>query len=274
MGLGPPFPSFSHRASKLVLQASVVGLGFGMNLSEVVAAGRTGLGFTVATIGGTLALGWLLGRVLRVDGTTSCLLSTGTAICGGSAIAAVGAVLEADPKAMSVALGTVFVLNAVGLFLFPPVGHALGLGQEQFGVWAAIAIHDTSSVVGAAARYGDAALRVATTVKLTRALWIAPLALAVAAVTRRPGARLAIPWFVLWFVVAAAARSLVPDPGGVFPLLAQAARRGLTLALLFIGASISRQALQQVGGRVVLQGIVLWIVVSAAGLVAVRALVG
>jgi len=252
----------------------VVGLGFGMNLGTLLAAGRTGIGFTVCTIAGTLLLGWCVGRLLRVETQASTLVSCGTAICGGSAIAAVAGVIKADSRAVSVALGTVFLLNAVALFIFPPIGHWLHLTQNQFGVWSAIAIHDTSSVVGAAAKYGDEALRVATTIKLVRALWIVPLALGLAFFTGRKGAKVAWPWFILFFVAAACVRTWVPQGEPVYGKLVLLARLGLTLTLFLIGAQISKEALRTVGWRALVQGVILWIVISLAGLLAVSQLVG
>ncbi len=269
--LGNPFPDAAGRAAKWLLQASVVGLGFGMNLHAVWAAGRTGFWFTIATILGTLLLGFLLGRWLKVESQTSLLVSAGTAICGGSAIAAVGAVLDADAKAMSVSLCTVFVLNAVALFVFPPLGHALGMDQSHFGLWSAIAIHDTSSVVGAAAKYGDAALSVATPVKLARALWIFPIALGLAAIGRRhPAKKLKLPWFIFAFLAAAGLRTLWPQGEAAYDAVKQVAKVGLTLTLFLIGAGLSRNAIRTVGFRPMLQGVLLWIAVSAAGLAAVQ----
>ena len=268
--VGNPLPRLAQKSAKLLLQASVVGLGFGMNLGILWSAGRTGIGFTVGTITGTLLLGWCVGRLLRVESQTSTLVSCGTAICGGSAIAAVAGVIKADSRAVSVALATVFVLNAVALFLFPPLGHWLGLTQHQFGVWSAIAIHDTSSVVGAAAKYGDEALRVATTVKLVRALWIVPLALGLALVTGRKGAKIAWPWFILFFVAAACVRTWLPQGEAGYGKLVLLARLGLTLTLFLIGAQISREALRTVGWRALVQGIILWIAISLTGLLAVR----
>ena len=269
--LGNPFPDATSRAAKWLLQASVVGLGFGMNLAAVWAAGKTGFWFTTATILGTLALGFWLGRWLKVEAQTSLLVSAGTAICGGSAIAAVGAVLDADAKAMSVSLCTVFTLNAVALFVFPPLGHLLGMDQSHFGLWSAIAIHDTSSVVGAAAKYGDAALNVATPVKLARALWIFPIALGLAAISKRhPTKKVKLPWFIFAFLAAAGIRTLWPQGDLAYDTVKQMAKVGLTLTLFLIGAGLSRDALRTVGLRPMLQGILLWIVVSVTSLAAVQ----
>ena len=272
LALGNPIPDTSHRASKLLLQWSVVGLGFGMNLPAVWSAGKTGFGFTVVGIWGTLLLGFLLGRFLKVESQTSTLVSVGTSICGGSAIAAVGAVLEADAGAMSVALCTVFVLNAVALFIFPPLGHLLGMDQAHFGLWSAIAIHDTSSVVGAAAKYGEEALNIATTVKLARALWIVPISLGLALLKRQGATKVKLPWFIFAFLGAAGVRTLWPGGEIAYAVIKHVARLGLTLTLFLIGANMSRNALKTVGIRPMIQGVLLWIVVSIAGLVAVQSL--
>lgn len=267
--LGSPFKT--SKVTKLLLQASVVGLGFGMNLQRVIAAGRTGILFTLATIVGTLLLGYAIGRAMRISAGTAHLISSGTAICGGSAIAAVGPVIGASDEEMSVSLGTVFILNSIALFIFPAIGTALHLTQTQFGVWSAIAIHDTSSVVGAAAAYGAEALQVATTVKLTRALWIVPLALGTALAFRRNKAKVAIPWFIALFVIASVVRTYVPAPEELFELIVRLARIGLTVTLFLIGSALSRKSLAAVGVRPLILGVVLWIVISAAGLWAVRA---
>lgn len=266
---GSPFKT--SKATKILLQASVVGLGFGMNLQRVIAAGRTGILFTLATIIGTLLLGYAIGRAMRISSGTAHLISSGTAICGGSAIAAVGPVIGASDEEMSVSLGTVFILNSIALFVFPMIGTALQLTQNQFGVWSAIAIHDTSSVVGAAAAYGAEALQVATTVKLTRALWIVPLALGTAVAFRRNKAKVAIPWFIFLFVLASVVRTYVAAPVELFEWLVRLARIGLTVTLFLIGSQLSRQSLAKVGVRPLILGVVLWIVISAAGLWAVRA---
>jgi len=267
--LGHPFAARNSKATKLLLQISVVGLGFGMNLQKVVEAGRTGLVFTLVTITGTLLIGFLLGRAMRINATTAHLISSGTAICGGSAIAAVGPVVNATDEEMSVALGTVFILNSIALFVFPMIGHRLGLSQQQFGVWAAIAIHDTSSVVGAAAKYGADALQIATTVKLTRALWIVPLTLATAFAFKSKSARVTIPWFILWFVVASVVRTYVPAPVDVWSTLTLLARIGLTLTLFLIGAGLSRKSIAAVGARPMILGLTLWLLISSVSLFAV-----
>ena len=267
--IGHPFPARNSKATRLLLQISVVALGFGMNLQKVVEAGRTGFVFTIATIAGTLLLGYLAGRAMGIPPTTAHLISSGTAICGGSAIAAVGPVVGATDEEMSVALGTVFILNSVALFIFPAIGHHFGLTQTQFGVWAAIAIHDTSSVVGAAAKYGTEALQIATTVKLTRALWIVPVALLTALAFKKKSTRVVIPWFILWFVVASVIRTYVPAPSGVWTFLTSMARVGLTLTLFLIGAGLSRKSIAAVGVRPMVLGVLLWIVISISSLLAV-----
>lgn len=264
--LGNPFAAQTSKPTKILLQASVVGLGFGMNLQTVVEAGRTGVVFTIVTIAGTLALGFLLGRIMRISRTTAHLISSGTAICGGSAIAAVGPVIEASDEEMSVALGTVFILNSIALFAFPLLGHQAHLTQTQFGVWAAIAIHDTSSVVGAAAKYGTEALQIATTVKLARALWIVPLTLGTALAFKRKSTRIAIPWFILFFVLASLVRTYASGPWDVIVHLA---RIGLTITLFLIGAALSRRSLAAVGARPLILGVLLWIVISSVSLLAV-----
>jgi uncharacterized integral membrane protein (TIGR00698 family) len=267
--LGHPFASRNSKATKLLLQTSVVLLGFGMNLQKVVEAGRTGFFFTVVTIVGTLLLGFLLGRAMNISRTTSHLISSGTAICGGSAIAAVGPVVNATDEEMSVALGTVFILNSIALFIFPMIGHRLGMTQPQFGVWAAIAIHDTSSVVGAAAKYGAEALQIATTVKLTRALWIVPVTLATAFFFKRKSAKVTIPWFILYFVIASVLRTYIAAPAQVWSTLTMLARIGLTITLFLIGAGLSRKSIAAVGARPLILGILLWIAISSVSLFAV-----
>jgi uncharacterized integral membrane protein (TIGR00698 family) len=267
--LGNPFKKQSGKVSKYLLQFSVVGLGFGMNFAEVLRAGRTGVTFTAFSICGTLFAGWLLGRWLSVNRRIAFLISSGTAICGGSAIAAVGPVIKADENDMSVALGTIFILNAVALFLFPPLGHLFHLSQQQFGLWSAIAIHDTSSVVGAAARYGSEALKIATTVKLTRALWIIPLTLFAAVVFKNKSSKVTIPWFIFCFVLASIVTSLLPSLQALYGGIVHLAKTGLTVTLFLIGAGLSRETLRTVGVRPVVKGVLLWTVVSVVSFIVV-----
>lgn len=265
---GQAHPKFNKKVSKYLLQYSVVGLGFGMNLQASLASGKDGMEFTILSVVGTMIIGMLIGRkLLKVDRDTSYLISAGTAICGGSAIAAVGPVLKAKDSEMSVALATIFVLNAIALFIFPVIGHWLGLDQHQFGTWAAIAIHDTSSVVGAGAAYGEEALKVATTIKLTRALWIIPLALVTSFIFKSSGKKVSIPWFILYFIVAIVINTYLldgmPQVGNAISGLA---RKGLVITMFFIGASLSVDVLKQVGAKPLIQGVALWIVISLASL--------
>lgn len=260
-----PFLARARRAQQVLLQLSVVGLGFGMKLQQVLHAGRTGFVYTAIGIGFALAVGMLLGRALKVKNTPAFLISAGTAICGGSAIAAVGPIAHADEHEMAVSLGTVFILNSVALLLFPAVGLMLHLSQAQFGLWAALAIHDTSSVVGAAAKYGAEALAIATTVKLARALWIVPLCLATAAV-KHARAKIKWPWFVLFFVLAAVANSYLPLAARFYAEAYAAGKIGLTVTLFLIGSGVSLATLKEVGAKPMIQGVLLWIVVALTSL--------
>ena len=239
-----------------------------MNLYESLASGREGMLFTIISVVGTLAIGMLIGRtLLKVDKETAYLISSGTAICGGSAIAAVGPVIKAKPANMSVALAVVFVLNAVALFIFPSIGHWLSLSQQEFGTWAAIAIHDTSSVVGAGAAYGEEALKVATTIKLTRALWIIPLALATSFIFKSKDHKISVPWFILYFVIAILLNTFILDNvPSIGIIISGIARKCLTLTMFFIGASLSTDVLSTVGIKPLIQGILLWIVISIGSL--------
>ncbi|MGI4871190.1 MAG: YeiH family protein [Janthinobacterium lividum] len=264
--VGNPFLAQTRAATAKLLQYSVIGLGFGMNAHAAVQAGQQGILFTVASIFGTLALGYLVGRWLGLGRVVVHLISCGTAICGGSAIAAVGPVLGAKSEEMSVALGTVFVLNALALFAFPPLGHALHLSQSQFGLWCAIAIHDTSSVVGAATAYGDQALQIATTVKLARALWIIPVSLGTAFLFKQKGVKVKVPYFILGFIGAMLLNTFVPAVQPVGPALVHLAKIGLTITLFFIGAGLSAAVLRAVGARPYVLGVVLWLVISSASL--------
>lgn len=265
---GQPFPGFNKKMSKKLLQYSVVGLGFGMNIEASLASGKEGMLFTIISVFGTLLIGWLIGRkMLKVDRNTSYLISSGTAICGGSAIAAVGPVIKAKDSEMSVALGTVFILNAIALFLFPAIGKLLGLDEQQFGTWAAIAIHDTSSVVGAGAAYGEEALKVATTIKLTRALWIIPVAFLTSFIFRTKGSKVNIPWFILFFVLAMVANTyLLCDYPQIGTVVSGISRKCLTITMFFIGASLSPSVLKSVGVKPLVQGVLLWVIISVGSL--------
>ena len=265
---GQAYPTFNKKVSKKLLQYSVIGLGFGMNLQASLASGKEGMLFTIISVIGTLLIGMFIGcKILKLNRNTSYLISSGTAICGGSAIAAVGPIIKAKDTDMSMALATVFILNAIGLFLFPILGHWLGLTQQEFGTWAAIAIHDTSSVVGAGAAYGEEALQVATTIKLTRALWIIPLALVTSVIFRSEGKKISIPWFILFFIVAMLINTyFLADYPEIGKFIAGLARKGLIITMFFIGASLSVDVIKSVGIRPLLQGILLWIIISAASL--------
>lgn len=260
-----PFHVESKRLAKFLLQASVVALGFGMNLQEVVHAGRSGFLYTAASITIAMLLGLGLGYFIRVGKKSAFLISAGTAICGGSAIAAVGPIADANEEEMAVALGTVFILNSIALFLFPAVGYMFHMTQEQFGLWSALAIHDTSSVVGATAKYGLVALSVGTTIKLARALWIVPLSV-VTAVTLKSKARIQWPWFILLFCFAALLNTLLPAFSPTFGVLSHLGKMGLTATLFLIGTGLNQQTLERVG-RPLLQGLALWMIVGVGALV-------
>ena len=265
---GQAYPKFNKKVSKKLLQYSVVGLGFGMNLHASLASGKEGMLFTILSVVATMFIGMFIGtKLLKVNRDTSYLISSGTAICGGSAIAAVGPVIKAKDSDMSVALATIFVLNAIALFIFPILGQWLGLTQQEFGTWAAIAIHDTSSVVGAGAAYGEEALQVATTIKLTRALWIIPLALVTSVIFKNGSRKISIPWFILWFIVAILINTyLLDDIPEVGTLISGLARKGLIITMFFIGASLSTDVLKAVGVKPLIQGILLWLVISIGSL--------
>ena len=265
---GQAYPTFNKKVSKKLLQYSVIGLGFGMNLHASLASGKEGMLFTIVSVFGTLLIGMFIGcKLLKINRNTAYLISSGTAICGGSAIAAVGPIIKAKESDMSMALATIFILNAIALFLFPALGHWLGMTQQEFGTWAAIAIHDTSSVVGAGAAYGEEALQVATTIKLTRALWIIPLALLTAVIFRSEGKKISIPWFILFFIVAMLLNTYVlTDIPQVGQFIYGIARKGLVITMFFIGASLSIDTIKSVGIRPLLQGILLWLVISAGSL--------
>lgn len=264
-----PYLHLNHKVTNLLLKISVIGLGFGMNLITAMKVGREGAIFTVFSIFAVLSLGFILGKVFKIERKISFLISAGTAICGGSAIAALSPVLNAEERQISIALGTVFILNSVALFLFPAVGHALHLSPSQFGMWCAIAIHDTSSVVGAASKYGQQALEIATMVKLTRALWIVPVAFGTALLFKRDQTKVSIPYFIGIFILAMIANTYLPFVKPFATYIVTLAKAGLTLTLFLIGSGLSLNVLKEVGVKPFLQGLILWISISSIALWAV-----
>ncbi len=271
LAVGNPFARRTRPAARLLLQVSVVLLGFGMDLGAVALAGERGLGLALLTISGTFLLAAALARWLRIPGRLATLIAAGTAICGGSAIAAVSAVVEAPEAEMSLAMGVVFLLNAVALYLFPRLGHHLALTQVQFGTWAGMAIHDISSVVGAASEYGLVALQTATAVKLSRALWIVPVAI-IAGWKTGSRAKVQVPWFIALFLLASLARTLVAPLAALGPWLSRLAVLGFTFTLFLIGAGLSRHTLRSLGVRPLLLALLLWLAIGAGALAAVQLL--
>lgn len=264
-----PFEKWNSAATNWLLKSSIVLLGFGMNLHKAFEAGKTGFIFTIFSIVITLIVGWLLGKRLGVDSKTSFLISSGTAICGGSAIAAVSPILQANEKQMSVSLGTVFILNSIALLLFPVIGHLLNMSEHQFGLWAAVAIHDTSSVVGAASKYGQESLQVATTVKLARALYIIPLSLLTAYFYKSGNSKIKIPYFIGLFIITMVIGTYFPAFTSTYSILVIFAKKGLTITLFLIGSSLSIKKLKSVGVKPLMQGIGLWIFISIISLISV-----
>ncbi|RAI99381.1 putative integral membrane protein (TIGR00698 family) [Chitinophaga skermanii] len=264
-----PFAQIQAKVTQYLLQVSVVCIGFGMNAVAAFEVGKEGFVFAFVSICSTLLLGLLLGKWLKIDRITSYLISAGTAICGGSAIATLAPVTKANERQLSVALGTIFLLNTVALFVFPVIGHALHLTQHQFGLWSAIAIHDTSSVVGAATKYGNEALQIATTVKLSRALWIVPVALLTATTFKTGERQVKLPYFILLFIIAMVLNTYVPAIHIAAPFFVQLGKWGLVLTLFFIGTSLSKQALQVIGWKALLQGVLLWVFISVLALLGI-----
>ena len=265
--LGQPFPELAQKATKYLLKISVVGLGFGMYITETLQTGKEALGLTIFTIASTLCLGWLLAKLLKIESDLAHLISSGTSICGGSAIAAVSSVIQAKPRTISVSLGVVFFLNSLALFIFPIVGHYLHMSQHQFGLWAAVAIHDTSSVVGAAMSYGEEALRVATTVKLARSLWIIPVSLLSIFLFRTRNGKIKIPWFILLFVLAILLNSYLQLPPVLTRSITGISKRLLIVTLFLVGSSLSLEDIRRTGFKPFLLGISLWIFISIGALV-------
>jgi uncharacterized integral membrane protein (TIGR00698 family) len=266
--IGNPWKNTTSTWSRRLLQASVVGLGFGMNLPVILKTGKDAFLYTAISISFTMLAGWLLGRLFKTPQRTSTLISFGTAICGGSAIAAMAPVIKAEAEETGVALATIFTLNSIALILFPPLGHLLGMGQQQFGLWSALAIHDTSSVVGAAAAYGGLALAIGTTVKLTRALWIMPSALLAAWFTKSEG-KAKFPFFIIGFIAAAALKTALPQLEQLWHPLNSIAKQSLVVTLFLIGSGLTREVLGKTGIKPLAQGITLWIIVSVTSATAI-----
>ena len=277
--IGHPFLHLNKRATTLLLQVSVVCLGFNMNFEHAMQAGKEGFFFTIGTIGVTLIAGYLIGKKLKIDNNTSILISNGTAICGGSAIAAVAPIIKANDEQISVSLGTIFILNSIALFIFPTLGHLIGFTDQQFGTWCAIAIHDTSSVVGAASKWSPEALQVATTIKLERALWIIPISLVTAYYQKSTG-KIKIPYFIFYFILAIIAATYLPR---YFPVLNNKmgehtlfeyaylfGKKGLVVTLFLIGSGLSLKTIRSVGWRPIFQGVLLWILIGSLSLVVIK----
>ncbi len=264
--IGNPFKQLNSKATQLLLKVCVVGLGFGMNLQQAMQAGKEGFVFTIFTIVLTLVSGFLIGKWLSVDKKTSFLISSGTSICGGSAIAAVSPIVEADERQISVALGAVFVLNSVALMLFPYLGNLFNMSQHDFGLWSAIAIHDTSSVVGASSKFGQEALQVATTVKLERALWIIPLSIISAIIYKRKGKAIKIPYFIGLFIITMCISTYLPEYKYIYDGAVVVSKKGLCLTLFLIGTGLSLNNLKAVGARPFIQAVALWVIISSVSL--------
>jgi uncharacterized integral membrane protein (TIGR00698 family) len=252
--------------TKKLLAYSIVGLGFGIHLDQALQATSDGIGLIIATIIGTLVIGWVLARQMGLDKHTGYLISSGTAICGGSAIAAVAPAIDADDESIAIALATVFVLNSLALFVFPVIGHTLSLDQHTFGTWAAIAIHDTSSVVGAASAYGEQALTTATTLKLARALWIIPVALGSAMLFRNKNSKLTIPYFIFFYCSAILVSDYLPQFEWAYHSIFDVSKKLLVVCLFLIGTSISIERLKQAGNKPMLFGITMWLLISITSL--------
>lgn len=265
--IGNPFEKHLHRYIHLLLQISIVGLGFGLKLNEALQAGKTGFFLTVVSIFTVMVLGYILGRVFKLEKKLSYLISAGTAICGGSAIAAVSPIIKPGTKEISLGLAIIFTLNSVALFIYPAIGHLLHLSQEQFGLWCAVGIHDTSSVVGAAGKYGNEALKIATTVKLARALWIIPVSVITMFIFKNKESKIKIPWFIGWFILAILLNTYFPVFDGLSSSVTAVAKSGLNLTLFFIGSTLSIGTLKTIGIKPLAVAVILWITISVGSLV-------
>ncbi|WP_407509849.1 YeiH family protein [Elizabethkingia anophelis] len=267
--IGHPYIKHNSVAAKYLLQFSVVGLGFGMNLTEAIKVGKEGLIFTVASIFFTLIVGLIIGRYLKINKSTSTLISGGTAICGGSAIAALAPVINAKDEDISVAMACIFILNALALLIFPVIGHQLNMSQDQFGLWSAIAIHDTSSVIGSAQKYGEEALKIATTVKLERALWIIPVSILLSVLNKGSVKKVKIPYFILGFIGAILLAYYFPQIRPFGEIMVFTAKKALNITLFLIASGLSISSIKKVGVKPLLQGVLLWIFISIGSLLVI-----
>ena len=267
--VGHPYIHLNHKVTSQLLKIAVVGLGFGIHVDNAVNAGKEGIELSVTTIVAILVIGFIAGKLLKIDSKIAHLLSSGTAICGGSAIAAIAPAINASEKEISVSLGTIFLLNALALLTFPVIGHFIGLSQHQFGLWSAIAIHDTSSVIGAAATFGTEALEVATTVKMVRALWIFPVVLFSAYLFKSKRKKVSIPWFIGFFILAMSANSYIPFISIFCPPIVAVSKAILTMTLFLIGAGLSVEKIKAVGWKPFALGILLWVFISVGSLLAI-----
>ena len=263
---GHPFIHYNQKATNWLLKIAVVGLGFGMNIEETLMAGRDGLVLTIISIFFILTIGFLMGKFLKLQKEITHLISCGTAICGGSAIAALAPIIKASEKDVSISLGTVFLLNSVALLIFPPIGHFLNLTEHQFGLWSAIAIHDTSSVVGAANAYGNEALKVATSVKLARALWIIPLSIISVFLFKGKNDSIKIPWFIFLFIGVILLNSIFTLPTLITNSITSASKSILVLTLFLIGAGLSIDKIKVAGWKPLILAGSLWIMLSVISL--------
>lgn len=264
--IGNPFEQYLHRYIHLLLQVSIVGLGFGLKLDEALQAGKSGFLLTVVSIITVMILGYILGRIFKLERKLSYLISAGTAICGGSAIAAVSPIIKPDTKEISLGLAIVFTLNSIALFIYPAIGHLLHLSQEQFGLWCAVGIHDTSSVVGAAGKYGYEALKTATTVKLARALWIIPVSVITMFIFKSKESKIKIPWFIGWFVLAILLNTYFPVFDRFSFAVTSVAKSGLNLTLFLIGSTLSLQTLKTIGIKPLAMAVIIWAAISVGSL--------
>lgn len=265
--IGNTWKEYVKKIIPILLKISVIGLGFGMYLMETLKAGKEGFSLTLFTISITFITGLFFTRLLKIEKKLGHLISSGTSICGGSAIAAISPAIKANPKTISLALGVVFLLNSIALLVFPAIGHFFHMTQHQFGMWAAVAIHDTSSVVGAALNYGEESLKIATTVKLARTLWIIPISFASLLFFKNRNGGIKMPWFILLFVLAILTNTYLDLPLFLTESITEVSKRLLLVVLFLVGTSLSVQDIKQTGTKPFILGTILWLLISISSLV-------